>query len=48
MIRVEMPDPDGAGSLTAPVMIYAYDAAGQVETETSTDLGRSAGSPDSL
>lgn len=37
LISVTAPDPDGAGSLTAPVTTYVYDAAGHKTSQTDPD-----------
>ena len=34
MIEMDQPDPDGTGSLTAPVIHYVYDDAGQLTSVT--------------
>ena len=36
-IKVTAPDPDGAGSLTAPVTNFTYDFAGNLLTETDPE-----------
>jgi len=39
LIKVTLPDPDGAGSQTSPIVSYTYNDAGQLETQTDA-LGR--------